>query len=117
MESDTLARRIFYHGARPKKLHLLLRGSNFQIKVWEALLNVHCGQLVSYSQLAGLAGSPKSQRAVGTALTANIIGYLIPCHRVIREGGDVGVYRWGSTRKLAIRAWEAASTLHRVDET
>jgi len=111
-ETDVLAQRIFSHGKQPGKLHLLLRGSNFQIKVWEALLGVRSGQRVSYGQLARLAGSPKAQRAVGSALAVNTIGYLIPCHRVIREGGDVGIYRWGSTRKLAMQAWEASAGQH-----
>lgn len=112
-QTDALAERIFSRRAQPRKLHLLLRGSNFQIKVWEALLSIQPGQLVSYSQLAGLAGSAKAQRAVGSALAANSIGYLIPCHRAIREGGDVGAYHWGSSRKLAMQAWEASAALRR----
>lgn len=88
-------------------LHLVLRGTNFQLKVWEALLNVEPSRVVSYTQLARMAGSPKAQRAVGSALAANTIGYLIPCHRVIRESGDFGSYRWGSERKAAMLAWEA----------
>lgn len=88
-------------------LHLVLRGTNFQLKVWEALLKVEPSRVVSYTQLARMAGSPKAQRAVGSALAANTIGYLIPCHRVIRESGDFGSYRWGSERKAAMLAWEA----------
>lgn len=88
-------------------LHLVLRGTNFQLKVWEALLKVEPSRVVSYTQLARMAGSPKAQRAVGSALAANTIGYLIPCHRVIRESGDFGPYRWGSERKAAMLAWEA----------
>lgn len=88
-------------------LHLVLRGTNFQLKVWEALLKVEPSRVVSYTQLARMAGSPKAQRAVGSALAANTIGYLIPCHRVIRESGDFGRYRWGSERKTAMLAWEA----------
>jgi AraC family transcriptional regulator of adaptative response/methylated-DNA-[protein]-cysteine methyltransferase len=87
-------------------LHLLLRGTNFQIKVWEALIRVEPGQLVSYGQLARWAASPKAQRAVGSALAANSIAYLIPCHRVLRESGEVGNYRWGTSRKLAMLGWE-----------
>lgn len=90
------------------QLHVVLRGTNFQIKVWEALLRTKPAQIVSYTQLAALAGMPKAQRAVGSALAANAVGYLIPCHRVIREGGEIGSYRWGSTRKAALLAWEAA---------
>lgn len=107
-KTSKLSDRIFPFEPKPGKLHLLLRGTNFQIKVWEALLSIGSSQLVSYSTLARIAGSPKSQRAVGSALAANKIGFLIPCHRVIRDSGDVGVYRWGSDRKIAIQAWEAA---------
>lgn len=110
--AEQLARQIFPPGPRSDPvsvpLHLLLRGTNFQLKVWEALLRVGAGELVSYSQLAALAGSPKASRAVGSALAANRIGYLIPCHRVIRESGEVGQFRWGSERKLAMQGWEAA---------
>lgn len=97
-------------GGRPQDapIHLLLRGTNFQIKVWEALIRTDFGELVSYRQLAAAAGAPQAQRAVGGALAANAIGYLIPCHRVIREGGETGSYRWGAERKLAMLGWEAA---------
>ncbi|MDQ5946822.1 MAG: AraC family transcriptional regulator [Pseudomonadota bacterium] len=88
-------------------LHLLLRGTNFQIKVWEALIRVEPGAMVSYSELARRAAAPNAQRAVGSALAANSIAFLIPCHRVIRESGEVGNYRWGSSRKLAMLGWEA----------
>ncbi|WP_210394684.1 methylated-DNA--[protein]-cysteine S-methyltransferase [Motiliproteus sediminis] len=104
----TLATRIFCRSPQPGRLHLVLRGTNFQLKVWEALLAIPAGELVSYSQLAALAGSPKAQRAVGSALARNHVGFLIPCHRVIRESGDIGQYRWGNTRKRALQAWEAA---------
>ena len=99
---------VFPSVPRRGQLHLLLRGTNFQIKVWEALLKVGPSHRVSYSQLAGLAGVPKAQRAVGSALAANTIAYLIPCHRVIRETGDFGHYRWGTARKGAMLAWESA---------
>ncbi len=107
-EAAKLSERIFPSEPKQGKLHLVLRGTNFQIKVWEALLSIGSSQLVSYSTLSRMAGSPNSQRAVGTALAANKIGFLIPCHRVIRESGDVGTYRWGSDRKVAIHAWEVA---------
>jgi len=107
-EATKLSERIFPSEPKQGKLHLVLRGTNFQIKVWEALLNVGTSQLITYGTLAQFAGSPNAQRAVGSALAANKIGFLIPCHRVIRESGDVGVYRWGSERKIAIQAWEAA---------
>lgn len=108
---DTQARRlleqVFPGTPLPGRLHLLLRGTNFQLKVWEALLRLPPGRRVSYTQLAALAGTPKAQRAVGSALAANPIAYLIPCHRVIRESGDSGLYRWGGERKAAMLAWEA----------
>ena len=93
-------------------LHLLLRGTNFQIKVWEALLKIPGGELVSYQTLAAMSGHPRSQRAVGTALAQNRIALLIPCHRVIRESGEIGQYRWGSERKNALLAFESASIRH-----
>lgn len=96
------------------ELHLVLRGTNFQIKVWEALLRIPPGQIISYTQLAKLAGSPGARRAVGSALAANCVGYLIPCHRVIRESGDLSHYRWGIERKAMLLAWEAARV---ADET
>jgi AraC family transcriptional regulator of adaptative response/methylated-DNA-[protein]-cysteine methyltransferase len=91
-----------------KPLHLLLRGTNFQIKVWEALLKIPAGEVVSYQRLAGLSGNPRAQRAVGTAMAQNRIAVLIPCHRVIRESGEIGQYRWGSERKNALLAYESA---------
>ncbi|BCK87993.1 bifunctional transcriptional activator/DNA repair enzyme Ada [Sideroxyarcus emersonii] len=105
-----LAAKIFPAVPGPGELHLVLRGTNFQIKVWEALLQVAPGQVVSYGHLAGMVGCPKAARAVGSALAANTIGYLIPCHRVIRESGKIGDYRWGSVRKIALLAWEASRT-------
>jgi AraC family transcriptional regulator of adaptative response/methylated-DNA-[protein]-cysteine methyltransferase len=106
-EAQRLMDQVFPSTPQPGRLHLLLRGTNFQIKVWEALLRLPPGRRVSYTQLAGLAGTPKAQRAVGSALAANAIAYLIPCHRVIRESGDSGQYRWGGERKAAMLAWEA----------
>ncbi len=105
--AQRLLEQVFPGTPQPGRLHLLLRGTNFQLKVWEALLRLPPGQRVSYTQLAALAGAPKAQRAVGSALAANTIGYLIPCHRVIRESGDSGHYRWGEERKAALLAWEA----------
>ena len=92
----------------PKPIHLLLRGTNFQIKVWEALLKIPAGALSSYEALAAAAGSPKAVRAVGTACGSNQIAYLIPCHRVLQKAGAIGGYRWGTPRKRAMLAWEAA---------
>ncbi len=93
-----------------KPLHLLLRGTNFQIKVWEALLNIPAGRVSSYDDVAARIGQPGASRAVGSAIGANHLGYLIPCHRVIRKIGETGGYRWGGTRKRAMLGWEAART-------
>lgn len=108
-QAQHLMDQVFPGTPQPGRLHLLLRGTNFQIKVWEALLRLPPGRRVSYTQLAALAGTPKAQRAVGSALAANAIAYLIPCHRVIRESGDSGQYRWGGERKAAMLAWEAGA--------
>lgn len=110
-QAQALAQRIFPLTPTRGRIHLVLHGTNFQIKVWEALLRVEPGQILSYGQLARRAGAPRAARAVGSALAANTIGFLIPCHRVLREGGDVGEYRWGSERKAAMVAWEAGRAL------
>lgn len=102
-----LAARVFPTAPQAGRLHLLLRGTNFQVKVWEALLRIPPASLVSYGQLAAALGRPEAPRAVAGAVAANAIGYLIPCHRVIRESGESASYRWGVERKLALRAWEA----------
>ncbi len=102
-----LATGIFKASPSAQHLHLMLRGTNFQIKVWEALISVAPGEIVSYSQLAGMAGVPKASRSVGTAIGKNNIALLIPCHRVIRETGEIGGYRWGPERKVALLAREA----------
>ncbi len=89
---------------------LLLRGTNFQVKVWSALLRVPPGRVVSYLDLASAIGEPRAVRAVGNALARNPLGYLVPCHRVIRATGALGDYRWGQVRRRALLAWEAAHT-------
>ena len=88
------------------KLHL--KGTGFQIKVWEALLKIPLGQLSTYGWLAQGINHPKASRAVGTAISHNPVAYLIPCHRVIQSSGNIGGYMWGSTRKTSIIGWEAA---------
>lgn len=99
---------VVFGSARPAvPLHLMLRGTNFQIKVWEALMRVPNGVLVSYRQLAESVGVPKGARAVAGAVAANRVAVLIPCHRVIRESGELSRYRWGEERKAALIAWEA----------
>ncbi len=90
------------------ELRAVLRGTRFQIKVWEALLRIPAGALVSYGDVARAVGAPGASRAVGQAVGNNALAYLIPCHRVLRASGQLGGYRWGETRKRAIVAWEAA---------
>ena len=92
-------------------LRLLLRGTPFQLRVWEALLSIPEGALASYQQVADMIGKPTAVRSVASAIARNRIGYLIPCHRVIRSNGDFGQYRWGSDRKKAIAGWEASRRL------
>ena len=95
---------------RESSLSLLLMGTNFQIKVWQALLTIPPGALVTYQGLGGLVRAPQSERAIGNAVANNCVAYLIPCHRVIRKTGLPGGYRWGEARKLAMLGWEAART-------
>lgn len=90
------------------EVRLHLRGTNFQIKVWESLVRVPAGRLTTYSQLAQAVGSPKAVRAVGSAVAGNPVALLIPCHRVIRSTGGFGNYHWRPERKAAIIGWEAA---------
>ncbi len=90
------------------KLHL--KGTDFQLKVWEALLKIPTGKLTTYGAIAKSIDKPKASRAVGTAIGSNPIAFLIPCHRVIQSTGVFGGYMWGSTRKTAIIGWEAAKT-------
>ncbi len=93
-----------------RPLKLLLRGTNLQLKVWEALLRIPEGMTVSYSRLAESIGRPKATRAVASAVGRNPIAYLIPCHRVLRTTGEIGGYRWGTARKRAILVKEMAAT-------
>ena len=92
------------------RINILLKGSRFQIKVWEALLRIPEGRLYSYNDVAKMIGMPNANRAVGSAIGANPISYLIPCHRVIQSMGIIGNYHWGAERKKAIIGWEAAKT-------
>ncbi len=89
-------------------LHLHLSGTNFQIKVWEALLRIPPGNVVSYEGLARQMGMPTGARAVSRAVAHNPVAYIIPCHRVIRKMGEFGGYRYGTARKKAILGWEMA---------
>lgn len=89
-------------------LHALVRGTPFQLRVWRALVRVPTGALVTYGQLAAASGNARAARAVGTAVGGNPIAYLIPCHRVIRETGVVGQFRWGRERKQVMLGWEGS---------
>jgi len=100
---------IFSRSKRKEKnLTLYLKGTNFQIKVWEALLRIPSAKLVSYEDVARIVCTPRATRAVANAVANNPIAYLIPCHRVIRKTGLFGEYRWGVSRKKALLAWEAS---------
>lgn len=88
------------------KLHL--KGTDFQLKVWQTLLKIPLGQLSTYRTIAAQIENPKASRAVGTAIGSNPVAFLIPCHRVIQSTGVFGGYMWGGTRKTAIIGWEAA---------
>jgi AraC family transcriptional regulator of adaptative response/methylated-DNA-[protein]-cysteine methyltransferase len=107
-----LANRIFHRAAikdSSTPLRAFVRGTQFQVRVWRALLKVQHGTLVSYGGLATILNRPTAARAVGSAVGQNPLAYLIPCHRVIRETGALGGYRWGEVRKQAILAWEHSS--------
>lgn len=97
-----------FGGEDRRAVSLLVKGTNFQIRVWEALLRIPPGALVTYGDIAASIGAPGASRAVGSAVGRNPVAYLIPCHRVIRGSGAVGDYRWSAARKQAIVAWEAA---------
>lgn len=101
--------RIFAGGTAPDSpLPLVLKGTNFQIRVWEALMRIPPGHVTTYEALGMYLGKPKASRAVGSAVGRNAISYLVPCHRVIHKSGLVTGYRWGHVRKRAILGWEAA---------
>jgi len=112
-----LARRIFAPGAaaagsaggaRPAApLRLVVRGTNFQLKVWQALIELGAAGPSTYTALARAAGVGDAVRAVGNAVGANPIAWLIPCHNVLRQGGSLGGYHWGTDRKRAMLAWQA----------
>ncbi len=91
-----------------RQFNLQLKGTNFQINVWRALLNIPPGHVVSYQDIAAYIGHPSAFRAVANAVAINPVAYLIPCHRVITKTGKIHRYRWGAERKKALIAWEAA---------
>ncbi|MDH5748479.1 MAG: methylated-DNA--[protein]-cysteine S-methyltransferase [Rhodospirillales bacterium] len=108
--TGTVADKLFpacANAPRPR-LNLHLGGTNFQIKVWQAMLHIPPGVLASYGDVARIIGNPRAGRAIGNAMAANPLAFLIPCHRVIRANGLHHAYRWGRARRLAINGWEAA---------
>jgi AraC family transcriptional regulator of adaptative response/methylated-DNA-[protein]-cysteine methyltransferase len=108
-ETALMVERIFGHHlpGQKKPLPVVLKGTNFQVKVWEALLSIPPGHALTYRDVATQIRQPRAARAVGTAIAANRIGFLIPCHRVIRQSGIIGRYQWGTERKRAMLLWEA----------
>jgi AraC family transcriptional regulator, regulatory protein of adaptative response / methylated-DNA-[protein]-cysteine methyltransferase len=105
----------FPEDLEPAPLYLYIKGTNFQIKVWEALLKIPMGKAVTYQDVARHIGQPKAERAVGNAVGRNPIVFLIPCHRVIRKMGVFGYYGGGPARKKAIMGWEAAHYNRELD--
>lgn len=108
---DTLQQNAIYiftqDWSRLQEVKLHLKGTPFQLKVWETLLTVPAGGLITYSGIAGHLQQPTASRAVGSAVGSNPVAFLIPCHRVIKASGEFGQYHWGSTRKAAMIGWEA----------
>lgn len=102
---------LFQHDwSKLSQVKLHLKGTEFQLKVWEALLHIPMGKLSTYGEIANHLGNPNASRAVGTAIGSNPVAFLIPCHRVIQSTGMLGGYRWGETRKTAIIGWEGAQS-------
>jgi AraC family transcriptional regulator of adaptative response/methylated-DNA-[protein]-cysteine methyltransferase len=106
--AEQIAKLAFREDREP--LRLYLHGTNFQLRVWNALLALERGERTSYAQIADAIGEPKAARAVGNAVAANPVAILIPCHRVIASSGAVGNYKWGARRKRALLAWESAAS-------
>lgn len=105
--AHTIAQQLF-EGEGGPAIHLHVRGTNFQVRVWNALLSIHGGAIRTYKDVALAIGEPTASRAVGNAIAHNPVGLLIPCHRVITSTGSFGSYRWGAARKRALLAWEHA---------
>lgn len=107
LKIEQIARQIFSPEiGKEVVLSLVLRGTSFQIKVWNALLAIPCGQTVSYQSVAQAIGQPTATRATASAIAKNNISYLIPCHRVIAKSGKIHNYRWGAERKRAMLTYE-----------
>ncbi len=106
MLTQDFIQHIFLNHPTKKKLHVLVKGTNFQVKVWEALLKIPMGEVTTYQKIATSIENGKALQAVGSAVGANHIAYLIPCHRVIRKDGILGEYRWTPLRKKSMIGWE-----------
>jgi AraC family transcriptional regulator of adaptative response/methylated-DNA-[protein]-cysteine methyltransferase len=98
--------------SRLHEIKLHLKGTDFQLKVWETLLKIPMGSLSTYKDIAGRLGNANASRAVGSAVGDNPVAFLIPCHRVIQSSGAIGQYHWGATRKTAMIGWEAAKAVN-----
>lgn len=105
-EIELLAERLIAVHRHGHGIALNLLGTPFQLQVWQALMHLPVGHLATYQQVAKFIGNPKASRAVGSAIAKNPVGFLIPCHRVIQATGELGQYRWNSTRKKALHIWE-----------
>jgi AraC family transcriptional regulator of adaptative response/methylated-DNA-[protein]-cysteine methyltransferase len=106
---------IFGHSKNRPIINLILKGTDFQIKVWQALLKIPEGAICSYEEISKFIGNKNSVRAVVNAVAKNPIGYIIPCHRVIRKMGIIGDYHWGKPRKKAILGWELSKTKKSIE--
>lgn len=113
-QNDAMAKNIIWDifsntlSKRGESLKLHVKGTPFQIEVWEALLTIPMGKVVTYGELSQLMNRDKAVRAVASAIARNPVGLIIPCHRVIRSGGAIGQYHWGSKRKAEMIGWERA---------
>ncbi len=108
-QEDAIAQLVVdrFFGLKPgSSIQVCLYGTPFQNMVWQALLTIPAGQVVAYGDVASMIGAPQAVRAVASAIAANRVGLLIPCHRVVRKGGAVGQFRWGAERKMALIEWE-----------
>ena len=105
-----LASRLFA-GASTGPIHLLAKGTPFQLKVWQCLLHIPFGETRTYQWVAKQVETPRGYQAVGNAIGKNPIAFLIPCHRVTRKNGQISNYRWGAPRKTALLAWEKSQTI------
>lgn len=111
-ESAQFASAIFSQ-KKSSPIKLNVKGTSFQLKVWEALLSIPEGKIAAYNQVADLVGQSSASRAVGSAIGKNPVALLIPCHRVIKKVGGIGEYRWNSDRKLSLLSWEMCQTVNR----